>query len=113
VRESQVAVTRNHQRRCSDGFELRYDNGQPLRVLCDGLLRGMMSGPASAGGPYGNRVKDQALMEYALAGMGQNLFVSRYQIEIEVPAKAEIEAFLQQQLQQALGKRGINGVRTR
>ncbi len=83
MRESQVAVTRNHQRGGSDGFELRCDNGQPLRVRCDGLLREM--GPASAGGPCGNRVKDQALMEYALAAMGQFLFA--FCVNLQLRAK--------------------------
>lgn len=36
--------------------------------------------------------KDRALVEYALAGMNNNLFVSKYQVEL--PKKKEIEKFL-------------------
>ena len=40
--------------------------------------------------------KDKTLMEYALAGLDNNLFVSRYQVEM--PSHATIEAFLQEKL---------------
>jgi predicted nuclease of restriction endonuclease-like (RecB) superfamily len=40
--------------------------------------------------------KNQALVEYALAGMDNNLFVSKYQLEL--PSKEEMQDFLQQKL---------------
>ena len=40
--------------------------------------------------------KDQALMEYALAGMDNRLFVSRYQLEL--PKKEEMQRFLEDQI---------------
>ena len=40
--------------------------------------------------------KDQALMEYALAGMDNRLFVSRYQLEL--PKKEEMQRFLEAQI---------------
>ncbi len=40
--------------------------------------------------------KDHALVEYALAGMGNTLFVSKYQLEL--PKKEEIQKFLQEQI---------------
>jgi len=46
--------------------------------------------------------KDHALVEYALAGMDNNLFVSKYQLEL--PKKEEIRRFLEQQIQAELGK---------
>jgi predicted nuclease of restriction endonuclease-like (RecB) superfamily len=45
--------------------------------------------------------QDQALVEYALAGMDNRLFVSRYQLEL--PAKEKLQRFLQRQLRQAGG----------
>ncbi len=38
--------------------------------------------------------KDQTLVEYALAGMDNNLFVSRYQLEL--PSKEEMQRFLEE-----------------
>jgi len=40
--------------------------------------------------------KNHALMEYALAGLDNQLFVSRYQLEL--PGKAELEQFLREQV---------------
>jgi len=40
--------------------------------------------------------KDHALMEYALAGMDNQLFVSKYQLEL--PKKEEMQRFLEEQL---------------
>ncbi len=40
--------------------------------------------------------KDHALVEYALAGMGNGLFVSKYQLEL--PRKEEIQRFLEENL---------------
>ncbi len=40
--------------------------------------------------------KDQALVEYALAGMDNGLFVSKYQLEL--PKKEEMEHFIENQL---------------
>jgi len=37
--------------------------------------------------------KDHALVEYALAGMDNDLFVSRYQLEL--PAKEELQAAIE------------------
>lgn len=45
--------------------------------------------------------KNHALVEYALAGMDNQLFVSRYQLEL--PAKEEMERFIEEQV------RGIEG----
>jgi hypothetical protein len=41
--------------------------------------------------------KDHALVEYALAGMDNNLFVSKYQLEL--PKKDDIQRFLEEQFQ--------------
>ncbi|MFM2408413.1 MAG: hypothetical protein RL358_1155 [Pseudomonadota bacterium] len=43
--------------------------------------------------------KDHTLAEYALAGMDNQLFVSRYQLEL--PSKETLERFIQQQLKDA------------
>lgn len=43
--------------------------------------------------------KDHALVDYALAGMDNQLFVSRYQLEL--PSKETLEKFLEQQLKDA------------
>jgi len=40
--------------------------------------------------------KDHAIVEYALAGMGNTLFVSKYQLEL--PKKEEIQRFLEEQI---------------
>ena len=42
--------------------------------------------------------KDHALVEYALAGMDNNLFVSKYQLEL--PSKEEIQRFLEKKMQE-------------
>jgi predicted nuclease of restriction endonuclease-like (RecB) superfamily len=42
--------------------------------------------------------KDHALVEYALAGMDNRLFVSKYQLEL--PKKAEMEHFLEEQMKE-------------
>jgi len=42
--------------------------------------------------------KDHALVEYALAGMDNRLFVSKYQLEL--PKKAEMEHFLEEQIKE-------------
>ncbi len=42
--------------------------------------------------------KNHALMEYALAGMDNQLFVSRYQTEL--PRKEELERFIEHELQE-------------
>jgi predicted nuclease of restriction endonuclease-like (RecB) superfamily len=44
-------------------------------------------------------VKNHALMEYALAGMDNRLFVSRYQLEL--PKKEDLERFLETELSRA------------
>jgi len=44
--------------------------------------------------------KDRALMEYALAGMDNQLFVSRYQLAL--PGKEEIQRFVERQMAEAL-----------
>ena len=40
--------------------------------------------------------KDYALVEYALAGMDNNLFVSKYQLEL--PSKEDMERFLEENI---------------
>ncbi len=45
--------------------------------------------------------KNHALVEYALAGMDNQLFVSRYQVEL--PTKEVVQAFMDQQIQEAQG----------
>lgn len=42
--------------------------------------------------------KNHALVEYALAGMDNQLFVSKYQLEL--PAKKEIQAFIEEQVRE-------------
>lgn len=42
--------------------------------------------------------KDHALVEYALAGMDNNLFVSKYQLEL--PKKEEIQRFLEEKMRE-------------
>ncbi|HPO65484.1 MAG TPA: PDDEXK nuclease domain-containing protein, partial [Bacteroidales bacterium] len=42
--------------------------------------------------------KDHTLVEYALAGMDNQLFVSKYQLEL--PKKDEIERFLEEQMKE-------------
>lgn len=43
--------------------------------------------------------KNHALVEYALAGMDNNLFVSRYMLEL--PKKEEMQAFIEKQVREA------------
>ncbi len=45
--------------------------------------------------------KDNALIEYALAGMDNNLFVSRYQLEL--PSKEEMKRFLEETISNSEG----------
>lgn len=46
--------------------------------------------------------KDHALVEYALAGMDDNLFVSKYQLELP---KAEVmQKFIEEKLNEKFGK---------
>jgi predicted nuclease of restriction endonuclease-like (RecB) superfamily len=42
--------------------------------------------------------KDHALVEYVLAGMDNNIFVSRYQLEL--PKKEDMERFIQEQMEE-------------
>jgi len=42
--------------------------------------------------------KNEALVEYALAGMDNNLFVSKYMLEL--PKKEEMQAFIEQQMRE-------------
>ena len=44
--------------------------------------------------------KDHALVEYAIAGMDNNLFVSRYQLQL--PGKEEIQRFLEEKMQEVI-----------
>jgi len=53
--------------------------------------------------PVGIRLctqKDHTLVEYALAGMDNNLFVSKYQLEL--PKKEDIQRFLEEQLKETV-----------
>ncbi|NQU63413.1 MAG: DUF1016 family protein, partial [SAR324 cluster bacterium] len=43
--------------------------------------------------------KDHALVEYALAGMDDQLFVSKYQLEL--PKKEEMQKFMENQMKEA------------
>jgi predicted nuclease of restriction endonuclease-like (RecB) superfamily len=43
--------------------------------------------------------KEHALMEYALAGMDKNLFVSKYQLEL--PAKEDMQKFIEENLSES------------
>ena len=61
--DGKVAVAKSNQRWCSDGFEFRCDNGEPLRVTfaldcCD---REAMSWVATTGGYSGDVVRDVML----------------------------------------------------
>jgi predicted nuclease of restriction endonuclease-like (RecB) superfamily len=47
--------------------------------------------------------KDRALVEYALAGMDNGLFVSRYQLEL--PNKEEMQRFIEEQVRETLDER--------
>jgi hypothetical protein len=47
--------------------------------------------------------KDHTLVEYALAGMDNYLFVSRYQLEL--PRKEEIQRFLEEKLREVMRSR--------
>jgi predicted nuclease of restriction endonuclease-like (RecB) superfamily len=47
--------------------------------------------------------KDHALVEYALAGMDNGLFVSRYQLEL--PKKEEMQRFIEEQVRETLDER--------
>ncbi|MBU4445945.1 DUF1016 domain-containing protein, partial [bacterium] len=42
--------------------------------------------------------KDHALVEYALAGMDGNLFISKYQLEL--PKKEEMQKFIEEKLRE-------------
>ena len=42
--------------------------------------------------------KDHALVEYAFAGMDNNLFVSKYHLEL--PKKEEIQRFLEEKIRE-------------
>jgi putative transposase len=61
--DGKVAVAKSNQRRCSDGFEFRCDNGEPLHVTfaldcCD---RDALSWAAKIGGHSGDVVRDAML----------------------------------------------------
>jgi putative transposase len=61
--DGKVAVAKSNQRWCSDGFEFRCDNGEPLRVAfaldcCD---REAMSWVATTGGYSGEVVRNLAI----------------------------------------------------
>ncbi|VVD95546.1 transposase [Pandoraea eparura] len=58
-----VGVARSNQRWCSEGFELRCDNGQPLRVTfaLDWCNREAMSLAATTAGHSGDIVRDLML----------------------------------------------------
>jgi len=45
--------------------------------------------------------KDQTLVEYALAGMDNKLFVSQYQLEL--PTKEEMQRFLENEIREMEG----------
>lgn len=46
--------------------------------------------------------KDEPLVEYALAGMDNQLFVSKY--ELELPGKSEMQDFLKRQIDGEVGR---------
>ncbi|MDD5203792.1 MAG: PDDEXK nuclease domain-containing protein [Desulfobacterales bacterium] len=46
--------------------------------------------------------KDHVLVEYALAGLENNIFISRYQLEL--PDKDRLQAFVEDQLREVKGK---------
>ncbi|MCP1121614.1 IS3 family transposase [Robbsia andropogonis] len=65
--DGRVAADKSNQRWCSDGFEFRCENGEPLRVTfaldcCD---REAMSWVATTGGYTGNDVRDVMLAAVA------------------------------------------------
>ena len=43
--------------------------------------------------------KDHALVEYAIAGMDNGLFVSKYQLEL--PKKEEMQRFIEEKIREA------------
>jgi len=48
--------------------------------------------------------KDHALVEYAIAGMDNHLFVSMYQLEL--PKKEDIQRFLEEKMREDIGYGG-------
>jgi len=91
--------------KCHVLVELKVDNfnhenlGQ-LNTYVSWYRKNMMSGGDNL--PVGILMcaqKDQALVEYALAGMDNHLFVSRYQLEL--PSKEAIQRFLEEKLREA------------
>ena len=48
--------------------------------------------------------KDHALLEYALAGMSNQLFVSKYQMQL--PGKEEMQRFVEEQFRKEAGGGG-------
>ena len=46
--------------------------------------------------------KDHALMEYALAGMDNDLFVSKYQLEL--PDREQMQRFIEAELKESIGE---------
>lgn len=51
--------------------------------------------------------KDHALVEYALAGMDNSLFVSKYQVEL--PKKEDIQRFLEEKMREDIGSMNTGG----
>ncbi|MBU9313230.1 IS3-like element ISBcen6 family transposase [Burkholderia multivorans] len=79
--DGKVAVERSNQRWCSDGFEFRCDNGEPLRVTfaldcCD---REVMSWAATTAGHSGDIVRDVMLAAVE----------NRFGIELHTPSEIE------------------------
>lgn len=80
--------------------EFTHENLGQLNTYVSWYRRNMMA--AGDNPPVGLLLctqKDHALVEYALAGMDNNLFVSKYQLEL--PRKEEIERFLGQKIAEA------------
>ena len=79
--------------------EFTHENLGQLNTYVSWYRRHMMT--AGDGPPVGILLctqKDHALVEYALAGMDNRLFVSKYQLEL--PKKEEMERFLEEKLRE-------------
>lgn len=77
--------------------EFTHENLGQLNTYVNWYRRNMMAGNDNP--PIGILLctqKDHALVEYALAGMDNHLFVSKYQLEL--PKKEDIERFIEQEI---------------
>jgi predicted nuclease of restriction endonuclease-like (RecB) superfamily len=80
--------------------EFNHENIGQLNTYVSWYKKNMMT--AGDNSPIGILLctrKDHALVEYALAGMDNGLFVSKYQLEL--PKKEEMQRFIEEQMREA------------